>query len=133
VWTNPHRIRFCCFYSNCIYIAKSKKRSDRYAILSEKCYKDLVAYIRTCYPDAKKGDWLFPGQKRNTHICTQTVYNLFIQQLDLIGLGDKGFTLHSLRHVFGLHLYESGADIMSIKESMGHKFLSSTAVSFQVL
>ena len=113
---------------NCIYIAKTKNRSDRYAILSEKCYKDLVAYIRACYPNAKKDDWLFPGQKKGCPVSTQTVYNLFIQQLNLIGLGDKGFTLHSLRHAFGLHLYESGADIMSIKESMGHKSLSSTAV-----
>ena len=112
---------------NCIYIARSKNRSDRYAILSEKAFKDLVTYIRTYYPDAEKDGWLFPGQK-GKHICEQTVYNTFIKQLGLTGLGDKGFNLHSLRHAFGLHLYEAGTDIMSIKESMGHKSLSSTAV-----
>lgn len=113
---------------NCIYISKSKNRSDRYAILSEKAYKDLVQYIRTCYPNAARNDWLFPGQKEGKHICEQTVYNLFVKHLEIIGLGEKGFNLHSLRHAFGLHLYEAGTDLMAIKESMGHKSLSSTAV-----
>ena len=49
-------------------------------------------------------------------------------QLELLGMADKGFNLHSLRHAFGLHLYESGADLMSIKEAMGHKSLSSTTI-----
>ena len=113
---------------NCIYIAKSKNRSDRYAVLSEKAFDDLVAYIRSSYPGATKESWLFPGQKENSHICEQSVYNVFVRQLAIIGLGEKGFNLHSLRHAFGLHLYESGTDIMSIKEAMGHKSLSSTAV-----
>lgn len=70
----------------CIYISKSKNRSDRYAVLSDNAYRILRDYILTDY------------------------------------------SLHSLRHAFGLHLYESGADLMSIKEAMGHKCISSTTV-----
>lgn len=113
---------------NCIYISKSKNRSDRYAVLSEKAYDLLVTYIRTFYPSAKKQDWLFPGQKLGSHIHQQSVYNTFKKWLSVLGLSDLGYTLHSLRHGFGLHLYESGTDIMTIKEAMGHKSLSSTSV-----
>lgn len=113
---------------NCIYISRSKNRSDRYAVLSDKAYEDLVSYIRSSYRGATSSDWLFPGQKSGTHICEQTVYNIFIHHLDRLGLGECGFNLHSLRHAFGLHLYESGADLISIKEAMGHKSLSSTEV-----
>lgn len=113
---------------NCIYISRSKNRSDRYAILSDKAYELLVSYIRTSYRGAKPEDWLFPGQKAGLHICEQTVYNVFVHQLTEIGLASRGFNLHSLRHAFGLHLYESGADLFSIKEAMGHKSLSSTEV-----
>ena len=56
------------------------------------------------------------------------MYNTFIRQLNLNGMGESGFTLHSLRHAFGLHLYEAGTDLMSIKEAMGHKSLRSTTV-----
>lgn len=111
---------------NSIYISPSKNRSDRYAVLSEKAYRILLEYIRSSYPDAKKNDWLFPGQKQGTHICEQTVANIFQKQLKLLGLSEEGYSLHSLRHGFGLHLYEAGTDLMTIKEAMGHKSLSST-------
>lgn len=113
---------------NCIYVSRSKNRSDRYAVLSDKAFRILVSYIRLAYPSAKPEDWLFPGQKPGNHICEQSIYNIFMQNLHRAGLGDEGFNLHSLRHAFGLHLYESGADLISIKEAMGHKSLSSTEV-----
>lgn len=111
-----------------IYISRSKNRSDRFAILSEKAYGLLVTYIRTFHPSATKEDWLFPGQKAGSHIHQQSVYNTFKKWLTVLNLSDAGYTLHSLRHAFGLHLYESGTDIMTIKEAMGHKSLSSTSV-----
>lgn len=113
---------------NCIYISRSKNRSDRYAVLSEKAYALLVSYIRTAYPGARKENWLFPGQKDHTSINEQSIYNIFKRQLKALGLENEGFNLHSLRHAFGLHLYESGTDLISIKEAMGHKSLSSTTI-----
>ncbi len=113
---------------NCVHIARGKNRSERYAVLSEKAYLDLVAYIRLSYPGAKKEDWLFPGQTPGTPISTQTIRNILSQTLEKIGLSDRGYTPHSLRHAFGLHLYESGTDLMAIKEALGHKSLSSTTV-----
>lgn len=112
---------------NCIYVSRSKNRSDRYAVLSDRAFGDLVSYVRAYHITDSDG-WLFPGQKDGTHICPQSVANVFQKQLSLTGLSGRGFNLHSLRHAFGLHLYESGTDIMSIKEAMGHKSLKSTTV-----
>lgn len=113
---------------NCIYISRSKNRSDRYAILSDKAYDLLVAYIRSSYHGAKPDDWLFPGQKAGFSIGTETIRRVFSDALIRTGLSDSGFSPHSLRHGFGLHLYESGVDLISIKEAMGHKSLSSTTI-----
>jgi len=113
---------------NCIYISRSKNRRDRYAVLSDKAYGILVNYILSSYRKAKQEDWLFPGQKEGGHICEMTVYNVFVKQLAKLALSGYGFNLHSLRHAFGLHLYEAGTDLISIKEAMGHKCLSSTTV-----
>lgn len=148
VWNPKHKAELALLYSSgirvselsrlkcgdiyhsrqCIYISRSKNRSDRYAFLSEKAFSLLAVYIRSCHPHATKDDWLFPGQKAGSHINQQSIYNTFKKQLFLLGLADAGYTLHSLRHAFGLHLYESGTDIMTIKEAMGHKSLASTSV-----
>ena len=112
----------------CIYISRSKNRCDRYAVLSERAYGLLVDYIRILHPHATKEDWLFPGQKADSHIHPQSVYNTFKKWLTVMKLSDAGYTLHSLRHAFGLHKYEASTDLMTIKEAIGHKSLSSTSV-----
>jgi len=113
---------------NCIYVSRSKNRSDRYAVLSSKALSLLNSYIRRDYCNASKDSWLFPGQKDGSHICTQTVYNILQKQLAVLGWQEKGYNCHSLRHSFGLHLYEAGVDLITIKEAMGHKSLSSTEI-----
>ena len=108
-----------------IYISRSKNRSDRYAVLSDKALEILTLYWFRC---GRPTDWLFPGQKKGTHIHKQSVYQVLKNQLAHLGWEDKGFDCHSLRHGFGLHLYESGADLIAIKDAMGHKSISSTSV-----
>lgn len=112
----------------CIFIARTKNRSERYAVLSDKAYSILVDYITTDYRGAKKDDWLFPGQKDGASICTESVRKVFSNAVAAVRMSICGFNLHSLRHAFGLHLYEAGTDLMSIKEAMGHKSLSSTTI-----
>jgi len=111
-----------------IFISRSKNRSERYAVLSSRALAILSEYIRSSYPYAKKEDWLFPGQKPGSSIDGQSVRNIFNKAVISAGLGGKGFVLHSFRHAFGLHLYEAGTDLITIKEALGHKSLSSTEV-----
>ena len=111
-----------------IYIKKPKNRSDRYAVLSSRVLGILSDYIRSSYPHAGKEDWLFPGQKPGTHICDQSVRNIFNRAVTSCGLEGRGFVLHSCRHAFGLHLYDAGTDLLAIKEALGHKSISSTEV-----
>ena len=111
-----------------IYISKSKNRSDRYAVLADRVVPILKQYIRQEHASATKDDWLFPGQKPGRHISTQSIYNELIRQYASLGWQERGFNCHTLRHSFGLHLYEAGTDLMTIKEAMGHKSISSTTV-----
>ncbi len=112
----------------CIHIEKSKNRSERYAVLSDKAYQDLVNYVRTSYKGATRESWLFPGQKPGAHISTESIRRVLKAQLELLGIDNLGYNVHSLRHAFGLHLYDAGVDLISIKEALGHKSLSSTTV-----
>ena len=111
-----------------VFISKAKNRHERYAVLSNKALEMLIAYIRIAYPDARPEDWLFPGQKKGSYVDDQTVRNVFNNAVAKANMADRGFVLHSCRHAFGLHLYEAGVDVMTIKEALGHKSLASTEV-----
>ena len=124
------RFRDISFSDGTITISEGSSKS-RYAgtiELSTRLKGILYRYWKQCYPDARPDDWLFPGQKPGRHISTQSIYNELIRQYASLGWKERGFNCHTLRHSFGLHLYEAGTDLMTIKEAMGHKSISSTTV-----
>ena len=108
-----------------IHITHSKNRQDRYAILSENALELLTRYWYTC---GKPRGFLFPKQNgKDLPIDTFFLSRHIHAHEERLGW-PKRLTCHSFRHAFGTHLYESGADLLTIKSLMGHKSLHSTAL-----
>ena len=108
-----------------IHVARSKSRSDRYAILSQKALDLLTRYWFAC---GRPCGWLFPKQTDPSRpIDTFYVTRHLRAHEEFLGWEHR-FTCHSFRHAFGTHLYENGADLLTIKNLMGHKSLKSTLI-----
>ena len=108
-----------------IHVAHSKNCSDRYAILSEKAMDILTRYW---FAYGRPTGWLFPKQTDPSRPI-DTFYICRHMRAHEASLGwEHRITCHSFRHAFGTHLYENGADLLTIKNLMGHKSLDSTLI-----
>lgn len=61
-------------------------------------------------------------------ISVSNMYNIIKTYIRKIGAGNKGYTIHKLRHSFATMLYQQGVDILVIKELLGHEDLNTTNI-----
>lgn len=111
-----------------IHISSGKNRSDRFAKLSPKVLPLLEAYWLAC---GKPINYLFPKQSgADQPIDTFYLSRHIHTHEERLGWEPR-LTCHSFRHAFGTHLYENGADLLTIKALLGHKSLISTMIYVQ--
>lgn len=108
-----------------IHITHSKNRSDRYAILSKKALDILTSYW---FAFGRPTDWLFPSTWDNGRPIVSFTVSRFISDHEKQLGWEHRISCHTFRHCFGSHLYENGADLLTIKNLLGHKSLNSSTI-----
>jgi len=107
-----------------IFIEQGKGGKDRFAVLSQKCLKELESYWRKYRPN----DYLFPSStSANGYVTPHTIENAVHAAAKKAGL-TQHVTPHTLRHCFATHLIEANTGIFQTMEALGHSSLKSTQV-----
>jgi len=107
-----------------IRIRQGKGNRDRFTLLSAHTLKTL----RTYYAEHRTKEYLFEGQTPGEPMHQRSVQHALELVFKAAGLRSKGYNTHTLRHSFATHLLDSGSDIHTIKELLGHSRIETTMV-----
>jgi site-specific recombinase XerD len=105
-----------------IHIRSGKGKKDRYVMLGESLLVLLRQYYQAVRP---QGEYLFPGQKPQSHISTTAVSSVLRKVIRETSLAKK-VSMHTLRHCFATHLMEAGTDIRILQVLLGHSSIRTT-------
>ena len=108
---------------NLIRVRGGKGNKDRYTVLSDVALDVIRGYYLAWKPEK----YLFPGNRKGSHLSTRSVQNVVSEARKRSGIKKK-FSTHVLRHSFATHLLESGTDLRYIQELLGHKSARTTQI-----
>ena len=112
-------------------IITGKGNKQRIAYLNKACVDALYDYLAVRPHDQLKGNdrnALFIS-RLNKRIGRQAVQLMVYHYLEKIGLNGQHYSVHKLRHTAATLMYQYGdADVLLLKEMLGHENLSTTQI-----
>ncbi len=109
-------------------IITGKGNKERTVYLNQACINAITAYMKKRPNDGVKDRALFLSS-RNQRISPKTVQHIVYTNLDKAGLGDRGLSVHKLRHTAATLMYQHGnVDVLLLKEILGHENLGTTEI-----
>lgn len=109
-------------------VITGKGNKERTIYLNQACVNAITNYMKVRPNDGVKDRALFLSSRKQ-RISPKTVQHIVYTNLDKAGLGDRGLSVHKLRHTAATLMYQHGkVDLLLLKEILGHENLSTTEI-----
>ena len=108
-----------------------KGNKERTVYLNRGCLEAISDYLkeRNAIVSPQAEPALFISKTRKKRLSARRVEQIVTESLQRAGLSQLGFSTHKLRHTAATLLYRSGgADMLALKEILGHEHVSTTEI-----
>lgn len=109
---------------------KGRDEKDNFVILTDKAYLPLAQYLAT-RSDATGQEPLFTSHSNNSkgdRLTTRTISQIAKEGLKAIGLNERAFTAHSLRHTTAVNILRAGGTIETAQHTLRHSNPATTQI-----
>jgi len=113
---------------------KGRDERDNFVLLTDKAYQPLEKYLST--RTAPGSEPLFISDSNNNRgerLTTRTISYIAKEGLKGIGLNEKAFTAHSLRHSTAVNILRAGGTLEQAQFTLRHANLSTTQIYTKTL
>jgi integrase/recombinase XerD len=109
----------------CVRVRAGKGAADRYTLLGATLLTRLREHCRAHACHRSESGWLFVNATNGQPLSPCSVQRHYQAARAAAGIPKSGST-HTLRHCFATHLLETGVDLHSISQLLGHRHISTS-------
>lgn len=109
---------------------KGRTEKDNFVVLTEKAYRPIAEYLALRGKTSDQ-DPLFTSTSNNNRgerMTTRTISYIAKESLKSIGLSDKQYTAHSLRHTTGVSILRAGGSLRDAQLTLRHANPATTQI-----
>ena len=117
------------YSENKVFVRDGKGHISGHVVITDALKKHLKAFLswkQTQGEPVGDDDYLFVGQRGAW--TSQAIQLIVKKYLKLLGLYEKGKSVHSLRHSYAVKLYAVGKDLRAVQKQLRHVSIQSTMV-----
>ena len=109
---------------------KGRDERDNFVILTDKTYQPIAEYL-AARDNVSSSEPLFISGSNNSkgeRLTTRTISYIAKEGLKAIGLDERAFTAHSLRHTTAVNILRAGGSLETAQFTLRHSNLATTQI-----
>jgi len=109
---------------------KGRDEKDNFVLLTDKTYKPIAEYLASRV-NIKSSEPLFTSTSNNSkgeRLTTRTISYIAKEGLKAIGLDEKSYTAHSLRHTTAVNILRAGGSLETAQFTLRHSNPATTQI-----
>lgn len=109
---------------------KGRDERDNFVVLTEKTYQPIAEYLAT-RGKINNSEPLFTSTSNNSkgeRLSTRTISHIAKEGLRAIGLDERSFTAHSLRHTTAVNILRAGGSLETAQFTLRHSNPATTQI-----